>query len=142
MIAEVLGREHAKRFSDSNHPKPIMFGKHQHKLGLVQESGVERKFVKEAIDEGAFNGVSQAHAGKYDVVVDATGSPAGLKLAAGMCRPMGTLVSDAAIYLLYVLAHRWIDARLTLPIVCCVIWEGTQIDVCRRRAVQCCSFCH
>ena len=29
---------------------------------------------------------------QYDVVVDATGSPSGLNLAAGLCRPMGTLV--------------------------------------------------
>lgn len=97
MIAEVLGREHAKHFSGSSHQKPIMFGKHQHKLDLVQESGVDCRFVKEAIDENAFNGVSSAHAGKYDVVVDATGSPAGLKLSAAMCRPMGTLVSTSLI---------------------------------------------
>ncbi len=92
MIAEVLGREHAKH----NLPddiKPVLFGKHQHKMDLVQTSGVHCKFVSECQDEKAFNGVAALHAGKYDVVVDATGSPAGLSLAAGLCRPMGTLVS-------------------------------------------------
>jgi threonine dehydrogenase-like Zn-dependent dehydrogenase len=38
--------------------------------------------------------VSEAdgHKAQFDVVVDATGSPQGLRLAAGLCRPMGTLV--------------------------------------------------
>ena len=91
MIAEVLGREHSRHGLAS--PKPILFGKHQHKLDLVGDSGVECKFVSECQDEKAFNGAAAEHAGKYDVVVDATGSPAGLSLAAGLCRPMGTLVS-------------------------------------------------
>ncbi|CAB9530041.1 L-threonine 3-dehydrogenase [Seminavis robusta] len=93
MIAEVLGREHAKRLGqNNNHPRPVMFGKHQHKLDLVSESGVDCRLVSECIDTEAFSGVAAQHAAKYDVVVDATGSPAGLKLAAGLCRPMGTLV--------------------------------------------------
>jgi threonine dehydrogenase-like Zn-dependent dehydrogenase len=90
MIAEVLGREHSRHELSSG--KPILFGRHQHKLDLVKDSGVECKLVSECQDEKAFNGVAAAHAGKYDVVVDATGSPAGLLLAAGLCRPMGTLV--------------------------------------------------
>ncbi|KAL3918753.1 MAG: hypothetical protein SGARI_007381 [Bacillariaceae sp.] len=90
MIAEVLGREHARHGFNSG--KPILFGKHQHKLDLVKESGVDGRMVSECKDDKAFNGVAAAHAGKYDVVVDATGSPAGLSLAAGLCRPMGTLV--------------------------------------------------
>ena len=48
--------------------------------------------VSECQDETAFNGVAEAHLAKYDVVIDATGSPAGLSLAAGMCRAMGTVV--------------------------------------------------
>lgn len=98
MIAEVLGREHAKHFAHNNNTntaqKPVMFGKHQHKLDLVQESGVDCRMVSECVDKEAFSGVAAQHAGKYDVVVDATGSPAGLSLAAGLCRPMGTLVSS------------------------------------------------
>eukprot|EP00545_Synedropsis_sp_CCMP1620_P012136 CAMPEP_0119017892 /NCGR_PEP_ID=MMETSP1176-20130426/17987_1 /TAXON_ID=265551 /ORGANISM="Synedropsis recta cf, Strain CCMP1620" /LENGTH=370 /DNA_ID=CAMNT_0006971743 /DNA_START=44 /DNA_END=1156 /DNA_ORIENTATION=+ len=90
MIAEVLGREHVRHELETQ--KPVMFGKHPHKLDLVQDSGVECKQVSECQDEKAFNGVAAEHAGKYDVVVDATGSPAGLTLAAGLCRPMGTLV--------------------------------------------------
>jgi len=104
MIAEVLGREHASQFSpsvqDDNDtgtgevppPKPVLFGKHSHKMDLVAVSGVDCRHVSECQDEKAFNGVSVDHASKYDVVVEATGSPAGLALASGMCRPMGTLV--------------------------------------------------
>ena len=93
MIAEVLGREHAARVTGNDRQKPVLFGKHMHKLDLVKDSGVDCRLVSECIDETSFNGVSAAHAGKYDVVVDATGSPAGLTLASGLCRPMGTLVS-------------------------------------------------
>uniref|UniRef100_A0A7S1D6F2 Uncharacterized protein n=1 Tax=Cyclophora tenuis TaxID=216820 RepID=A0A7S1D6F2_CYCTE len=99
MIAEVLGREHTKHFATAANdasppppPRPVLFGKHQHKLDLVKDSGVVCKHVSECKDEKAFNGVAAGHAAQYDVVVDATGSPAGLSLAAGLCRPMGTLV--------------------------------------------------
>ena len=112
MIAEVLGREHSLRVGDCScdckttsgaeqlnqqlqkyYPKPVLFGKHQHKLDLVEgTAGVDCKKVAECIDSTSFTGVSPHHEHAYDVVVDATGSPAGLKLAAGMCRPMGTLV--------------------------------------------------
>ena len=99
MIAEVLGREHLKHFGNNTnsndgdqYPSPILFGKHQHKLDLVKTSGVTTKFVSECQDSTTFNGVHVDYAGKFDVVVDATGSPAGLSLAASLCRPMGTLV--------------------------------------------------
>ena len=90
MIAEVLGREHSRHKVET--AKPILFGKHPNKLELVKDSGVDVKLVSECQDEKAFNGVAPAYAAKFDVVVDATGSPAGLNLAAGLCRPMGTLV--------------------------------------------------
>jgi threonine dehydrogenase-like Zn-dependent dehydrogenase len=94
MIAEVLGREHSMRLGSSNkYPKPILFGKHKHKLDLVRESaGVDCRSVLDCKDEKSFNGVSAEYAGQFDVVVDATGSPQGLTLASGLCRPMGTLV--------------------------------------------------
>ncbi|CAM9858258.1 unnamed protein product, partial [Chrysoparadoxa australica] len=34
----------------------------------------------------------QAHLGSFDVVVDATGSPAGLASADQLCRSLGTIV--------------------------------------------------
>jgi alcohol dehydrogenase len=93
MIAEVLGREHVRHFTaNSDYAAPILFGKHAHKLELVASSGVQRKFVSECQDSNAYNGVHADYAGKFDVVVDATGSPAGLTLAAALCRPMGTLI--------------------------------------------------
>lgn len=89
LIAEVLGRYLKKEKG----PKPILFGKHQHKLDLVKDhSGVECRLVSECQDVSSFSGVAEAYASQYDVVVDATGNSAGLNLAAGLCRPMGTLV--------------------------------------------------
>lgn len=85
MIAECVGRLGLTT-------KPVLWGKHPHKLQLVQDSGVECHLVNECIDPSEFSGVVKAHHHAYDVVVDATGSPAGLQLAAGLCRPMGTLV--------------------------------------------------
>jgi threonine dehydrogenase-like Zn-dependent dehydrogenase len=105
MIAEVLGREHAKYYgcatsstnqddknnNNINSTKPILFGKHRHKLDLVKDV-VDTRLVSECQDETTVNGVAKEHASQYDVVVEATGSPAGLSLAARLCRPMGTLV--------------------------------------------------
>lgn len=93
----LLGRgrahlRHYKDWDDNQPPPPILFGKHTHKLQLVANSGVVGKLVSECMDESAFSGVAADYAAQFDVVVDATGSPAGLKLAAGLCRPMGTLV--------------------------------------------------
>jgi len=110
MIAEVIGREYLKwkhtvpnatlkrhcmdyKSNEQDSIQPVIFGKHQHKLDLVKDSGMATRFVTECMDENEFSGVHAKHAGKYDVVIDATGSPSGLKLAAGLCRPMGTLVS-------------------------------------------------
>ena len=83
MIAEVLGRAYGNNVT--------IFGKHPQKLDMVKASGVDCRLVDEAKD--AKNGsVTAEHAAKYDVVVEATGSPAGLTLASELCRPMGTLV--------------------------------------------------
>jgi threonine dehydrogenase-like Zn-dependent dehydrogenase len=113
-IAEILGRKYLEAValskkeettatttdssssSNSNvspHP-PILFGKHQHKLDLVSNSGVDRRFVTECyintVDiEG---GVSTNYANQYDVVIDSTGNPNGLTLAMSLCRPMGRLI--------------------------------------------------
>lgn len=100
-IAEILGREYlnAKAIKEKQqqggiapHP-PVLFGKHQHKLNLVAESGVQRRLVKECYtDETTMEEVSPNHANQYDVVIDSTGNPNGLTLAMTLCRPMGRLV--------------------------------------------------
>ena len=101
-VAEILGREY---ISCTNHavtvqkvihqPKlhvPILFGKHQRKLDLVSNSGVQTKLVSECYTDNTQSTVSPAHMNQYDVVIDATGSPTGLTLAMSLCRPMGILV--------------------------------------------------
>jgi len=79
MCAEVLGRH------GCNH-RPILFGKHKDKMSHVSEL-VDTRLVSEAQGEGA-----EVHRGSFDVVVDATGNPNGMKLASELCRPMGILV--------------------------------------------------
>lgn len=103
-IAEILGRNYLKAVTNdddgrggggvSPHP-PILFGKHQHKLDLVRDSGVDRRLVKECytnedMEKGEIS--SSRHVNKYDVVIDSTGNPNGLTLAMQLCRPMGRLV--------------------------------------------------
>ena len=88
MIAEVMGRLDL-------HQRPILFGKHPHKMDLVRDSaGVDCRHVSECHGDDAGTGndsIAAAHFHRYDVVVDATGNPNGLALAIGLCRPMGII---------------------------------------------------
>lgn len=99
MIAEVMGREYLSACANEKNEKdkkrtnsnPILFGKHEHKMAFVADSGVECKHLNDLKGDDASTCFPK-YAGKFDVVIDATGSPQGLTLAASMCRPMGTLV--------------------------------------------------
>lgn len=98
-VAEILGREylrHARKDSANGSEKepeaPILFGRHRHKLDLVRDSGVETRLVSTCYSDDKQEAVSPGHTNRYDVVIDATGNPNGLKLAMSLCRPMGTLV--------------------------------------------------
>jgi len=55
-------------------------GKHPRKLALAAEGGVRTLLASDPLDE------------RFDVVVEATGSAAGLERALGLVRPRGTLV--------------------------------------------------
>jgi len=101
-IAEILGREYLLAQQKQQQQNggggiaphaPILFGKHEHKLDLVLDSGVQRRLVKECYtNEITQEEVSPHHANQYDVVIDSTGNPNGLTLAMTLCRPMGRLV--------------------------------------------------
>jgi len=93
MIAEVIGREYLKACSENpevSPPQPVLIGKHTQKMDLVQESGIKQLSLSEckASDHSLKKELSQS----FDVVIDATGSPAGLSLSSSLCRPMGTIV--------------------------------------------------
>mmetsp|Transcript_24987 Transcript_24987/g.77150 ORF Transcript_24987/g.77150 Transcript_24987/m.77150 type:complete len:323 (+) Transcript_24987:40-1008(+) len=60
-----------------------LFGRHPAKMDLVAYERVEPRLADDALP---------ASAAAFDVVVDATGSPAGLDLARQLTRPLGTLV--------------------------------------------------
>lgn len=78
LIAEVLGR-HVSASGNL-----VIFGRHQRKMALVStEANVRAELSADALP---------AFAKGFEVVVDATGSPAGLDLAQQLCVPMGKLV--------------------------------------------------
>lgn len=95
-IAEIMGREYLRCNSNSDAKKkaqpPILFGKHQSKLDLVKESGVQTQLVSSCYSDDKQEQISPKHMNQYDVVIDATGSPNGLTLSMNLCRPMGKLV--------------------------------------------------
>jgi len=67
-------------------PRVVMYGKHAGKLTLARRAGVATKKVF-----GDANDLQRV-AEKYRLVVEATGSPAGLALTQQMTEPRGTLV--------------------------------------------------
>jgi threonine dehydrogenase-like Zn-dependent dehydrogenase len=82
LIAEVLGR-HVHALTPKA-PPLVLLGRHTSKMGLLSaDAGVETALAADALP---------ARAACFDVVVDATGSPAGLGLARQLLRPLGTLV--------------------------------------------------
>ena len=80
LIAEVVGRFLAA----ANGSKLVVFGRHMDKMGLISPPAQ----VVAELSESAL----PARASSFDVVIDATGSPAGLDLARALTRPLGTLV--------------------------------------------------
>ena len=68
------------------------FGRHPRKMELVE--GVEERItvVGSRNDEAGMGDEERARAGMFDVVVEASGSPEGILLAASLTAPMGTLV--------------------------------------------------
>ena len=107
-VAEILGREYLRCRKgttineDVPSPPPILFGKHIHKLNLVNDSGVQTQLVSSCYIHDSDNStnptiqqdavVSPTYQNKFDVVIDATGNPNGLNLAISLCRPMGKLI--------------------------------------------------
>jgi threonine dehydrogenase-like Zn-dependent dehydrogenase len=70
------------------HGYPVMqFGRHAEKLALASSVGVETELAGATLPQAAF-----------DWVVDATGSPEGLRAAAQMARPRGTVILKSTIH--------------------------------------------
>jgi alcohol dehydrogenase len=63
------------------------FGRHAAKLAIAKRAGVETELSKAALPIAA-----------YDWVVDATGSPEGLRSAAAMTRPRGTVILKSTVH--------------------------------------------
>ena len=62
------------------------FGRHREKLRIAEAVGVVSEIAK------------TLPSAEYDFVVDATGSPEGLKSAVTMCRPRGTIILKSTVH--------------------------------------------
>jgi alcohol dehydrogenase len=70
------------------HGYPVhQFGRHAAKLAIAARAGVETEVIQGALPIAA-----------YDWVVDATGSPEGLRAAAAMTRPRGTVILKSTVH--------------------------------------------
>jgi alcohol dehydrogenase len=67
-------------------PRVVMYGKHENKLTLARQAGVETKKVRGDVSD--LGRVKES----FSLLVEATGSPSGLALAHQMTEPRGTLV--------------------------------------------------
>ena len=67
-------------------PRVVMYGKHEKKLALARQAGIETKRVRG--DSSDLKRVKE----NYALLVEATGSPSGLALAQQLTEPRGTLV--------------------------------------------------
>jgi alcohol dehydrogenase len=70
------------------HGYPVrLFGRHWQKLRIAAAAGVQTEIVEGKLPEAEFNWV-----------VDATGSPEGLRAAAAMARPRGTVILKSTVH--------------------------------------------
>jgi threonine dehydrogenase-like Zn-dependent dehydrogenase len=65
----------------------LLLGRHREKMCLVEWAGVTTELLPEKLPERAF-----------PIVVDATGSPEGLRAAIAMCEPRGTVVMKSTVH--------------------------------------------
>ncbi|MDP9113999.1 MAG: alcohol dehydrogenase catalytic domain-containing protein [Acidobacteriota bacterium] len=64
-----------------------LFGRHREKMRFVEKAGVTTELIPKKLPERA-----------YRWVVDATGSPAGLRAAVTMCEPRGTVILKSTVH--------------------------------------------
>jgi threonine dehydrogenase-like Zn-dependent dehydrogenase len=64
-----------------------LLGRHRHKLKIADRAGIATEFVRAKLPQRA-----------YPIVVDATGSPEGLRAAIAMCDPRGTVVMKSTVH--------------------------------------------
>jgi len=97
LVMEVLARQDFQKY------KPVIIGHHPEKMYLLNDLNVEMVMLKD--DDNIPNNMEEKYQSKivvmqqktdlqnaFDVVIDATGTPGGLNLAAFMTRPLGKLV--------------------------------------------------
>jgi alcohol dehydrogenase len=78
LIAQVL---------QANGYRVHQFGRHREKLRIAENAGVTTEIAGDKLPEA-----------EYEWVVDATGSPAGLRAAARMAQPRGTVILKSTVH--------------------------------------------
>jgi alcohol dehydrogenase len=74
------------------HGYPVrLFGRHWQKLRIAAAAGVQTELVEGKLPAAEFNAA-------FNWVVDATGSPEGLRTAAAMARPRGTVILKSTVH--------------------------------------------
>jgi len=64
-----------------------VFGRHREKLAILDRAGISTEIIRTRMPERAF-----------PIVVDATGSPDGLRSAVAMCVPRGTVIMKSTVH--------------------------------------------
>jgi threonine dehydrogenase-like Zn-dependent dehydrogenase len=77
LIAQVLALRHARVH---------LYGRHRRKVRIAEKAGVDGRIVK------------RLPRSAYEITVDATGSPAGLRQAVSMTMPRGTVVMKSTVH--------------------------------------------
>ena len=70
----------------------MMFGKHEEKLALVSQRGIQTRLLEE-VEATQFI----TPASRVDLVVECTGSAPGLELALRLVRPLGTIILKSTV---------------------------------------------
>jgi len=69
--------------------EPWLVGKHEEKLKLAARAGIRAVLYRD---------LAISSADRFDIVIEATGSPQGLEAALGLTRPRGVLVLKSTVY--------------------------------------------
>jgi threonine dehydrogenase-like Zn-dependent dehydrogenase len=82
-------------------PAVIVLGRHEHKLAVARALGLATASSDSLVlgeDAGGENGVLARRQARFDVVVDVTGRPAGLRRALELVRPRGIVVMKSTFH--------------------------------------------
>ncbi|KXZ48894.1 hypothetical protein GPECTOR_24g183 [Gonium pectorale] len=87
----LVGQVLAGHVAAAGGPAVTLIGRHAEKMALV------RGPVDRVVSEGDGAAVRERLAGQFDMVVEASGSGAGIRTALALCRPLGTILLKSTV---------------------------------------------